>query len=309
MQLLETSEEWAAAAHDRVEVLPDLVYNTASGVPLHVDVFRRRRLPGGAPWCAPFIEQPDPVVVFFHGGGWVVGSRSHAINFIIPYIARGYSVVNVEYRLANVARAPAAVEDARAVLRWLTLVAPDMGFDLDRVILAGNSAGGHLALMGAFLPHRSEFDHASCNLQPLPPNVPMTLSEIAPAPVAAVVNFYGAARLDDLLEGPTAAAFARAWLGERANDAEFVGRLGPVSYVRPGVCPVISVHGTADPLVPYAHSLELHERLCAAGVVNELVGIDGGGHGQFGAPNIQDAYRRIWRFLEQSALGPNAVVR
>jgi acetyl esterase/lipase len=219
-------------------------------------------------------------------------------------VARGYAVVNVEYRLAHIARAPAAVEDARAVLRWLRLVAPDLGFDLDRVVAAGNSAGGQLALMAAFLPRGSEFDNASCNLRPLPPNVPLTLEQVAPAPVAAVVNFYGLARLDDVLEGPAAPDFVRAWLGERAGDARFVQRLGPLTHVRPGVCPVISVHGTADPMVPYEHSLVLHEVLQAAGVANELVTIDGGGHGLFGARNIQDAYRKVWTFLEQHGLGP-----
>ena len=70
----------------------------------------------------------------------------------------GWAVVNVEYRLGQVARAPAAVEDCLCALRWVIASAEEYGFDTERIVVTGNSAGGHLALTTGILPASAGLD-------------------------------------------------------------------------------------------------------------------------------------------------------
>ena len=72
-----------------------------------------------------------------------------------------------------------------------------------------------------------------------------------------------------------------AWLGSVPNREEIAQRVSPLTYVRPGLPPILTVQGDADPTVPYSHSLRLRNALNKAGVPNELVTIPGGKHGQF----------------------------
>ena len=73
---------------------------------------------------------------------------------MLPYLAMGFAVVNVDYRLAQVAPAPAAVEDGRCALRWVFRHAQQYSLDPERIVVGGMSAGGHLALLTAMAPTR-----------------------------------------------------------------------------------------------------------------------------------------------------------
>jgi acetyl esterase len=94
--------------------------------------------------------RPQPAVVFFHGGGWVIGNLdSHdqpcrALANAVPAI-----VVSVDYRLAPEHKFPAAVEDAVAATRWIGRHAARLGIDPARLAVAGDSAGGNLAAVVA----------------------------------------------------------------------------------------------------------------------------------------------------------------
>jgi len=93
---------------------------------------------------------PGPVVVFYHGGGFVVGSiGSHAS--LAAEMARKLDVpvVSVEYRLAPEAKWPAAPDDAEAAARWVASHGAELGRQADSLILSGDSAGGTLTLLTA----------------------------------------------------------------------------------------------------------------------------------------------------------------
>lgn len=100
----------------------------------------------------PSAAQDLPVVVFFHGGGWVTGSLdSH--DLICRLIAResGCAVVSVDYRLAPEFPFPTPLEDCYAAVQWVAANAASLGVDASRLAVAGDSAGGNLAAGVALL--------------------------------------------------------------------------------------------------------------------------------------------------------------
>ena len=94
----------------------------------------------------PEPASPAPVLIYFHGGGWVIGDiESH------DHVCRGLAnatpcvVISVDYRLGPEARFPAAVEDAYAATEWIANHADELGIDGGRIAVGGDSAGGNLA--------------------------------------------------------------------------------------------------------------------------------------------------------------------
>ncbi len=269
----------AVALWQKVRVVPNVVYEKVNGVDQKLDVLAIRG------------QAPSPVVVYIHGGGWVRGSKEANELWTLPFIAMGYAVVNVEYRLANVSLAPAAIEDSRCALRWVVAHAKEQAYNLDasHVVVAGDSAGGHLALMTGMLKGSDGFDRQCYTVDD--------------PKVSAIVDLYGITDLPDMLEGPNKKPFPEnwpyttQWIGNQPNRMEIAKAASPMTYVRAGLPPIISIHGDADPLVPYQHSVKLQDALARAGVPHELVTIAGGGHGNFSTAEWQRAFAAIERFL------------
>src|SRR5437899_8377574 len=195
----------------------------------------------------------------------------------------GWNVVNVEYRLARVSLAPAAVEDCLCALRWIIRNAKTYNFDTNNLVVTGNSAGGHLALTTGMLPASTGLDRECPGPEQLK--------------VAAIVNWYGITDVEDLLDGPNMKTYAVAWLSSMETRREIARRVSPIHYVRADLPPIITIHGDADPTVPYTHATRLHEALEKAGVANKLVTIPGGKHGGFSREQTLRAYGEIEKFL------------
>ena len=117
--------------------------------------------------------------------------------------------------------------------------------------------------------------------------------------VAAIVNWFGISDVNELLDGPNMKAYAVVWLGSAPDREQIATRVSPLTYVRAGLPPVLTIHGDADPTVPYTQSVRLHKALTDAGVPNELMTVPGGKHG-FDCCNLQErtkAYAKIREFL------------
>ena len=118
--------------------------------------------------------------------------------------------------------------------------------------------------------------------------------------VAAIINWFGITDVKDLLSGENRQNYAVSWIGAQENGARIAERVSPLSYVRKDLPPILSIHGTKDQLVPYAHATRLHAALDKAGVPNVLITIPDGKHGGFTRDQMLMVFTRIRDFLTQN---------
>lgn len=268
-----TSRSWATLVGQRLQTVRDVPYRTIDGKPLRLDLY------------VPYDRTPGPTVLYIHGGGWQNGSKEQYVLWYLPYLELGLRVVAVEYRLSGEAPAPAAVEDCRCAFRWVVNHAAGYGIDPRRVVVTGGSAGGHLALLTAFGSPGFEAACAEAGLE---------------EPKAqAVINYYGATDLVSLWQ--TEDASLRKWFHASSVPEALAERLSPLTFVRSGLPPVLTLHGDADTTIPYDQAVRLHRALTGRGVPNQLLTVRGGAHGrhQWSDSDILHAQQAIERFLRR----------
>lgn len=247
----QTARDWASLVGQRFQAVRDVVYRPMPDGDLKLDLY------------VPYSKEPGPAIFYIHGGGWQTGTKEQYVLWYLPYLQLGFRVVAVQYRLSGRAPAPAQVEDCRCAYLWIARNGRKYGIDPDRLVVTGGSAGGHLALMTAFLD--TSFD-GPCGIE-------------GPAPkAAAVINYYGATDMTLLLKR---AQTRHLKLFSGPEDAtEMARRISPLRWVRPGLPPVLTLHGDADETLPHEHAAMLHQALQQAKTPNELVTIKGGRHGR-----------------------------
>ena len=241
-----------------------------------LDVYQNAATPAG---------QRAPVLVYIHGGAWNHGNKPESWHGFRPWLAAGFSIVNVEYRLVASAPAPAAVQDARCVLSWINTNAAKYNFDTSRVVTYGTSSGGHLAMMAAFLPAKNDIDYPDCKSQPK---------------VVAVLDFYGPYHLEPDQPGAFKSPSTAKWMGEdpRPSLEAKEHAMSPSTYIRAGLPPVFIAHGDADPTVPFLASQTLHADLEEVGVKNVFDPVPGGHHGQWTPEENQRIELDSLKFLQ-----------
>jgi len=227
----------------------------------------------------PAGKGPHPAMIVIHGGGWTNGVKSGMVaTWVVRYLEKGFIVANVEYRLAAVATAPAAVEDALNAANFVFDNARKYDIDPKRVAVTGGSAGGHLALMVGMTPKSARLGK--------------------PVKVRAVVNFFGITDVDDQLHGANMRKYAVTWVPEGPDRTALARRVSPMTYVRKDVPPVLTVHGDADPTVPYQHGVNITKALTTAGAKTEMISVPKGGHG-FPKETQDQLYPRVFDFLKK----------
>ena len=265
------------AALNMGRVKHDVVYRTVGDKKLRLNVYLPEEFIGEEPWWVNDGKGKKPTLLYIHGGGWVGGSKDERALNVLPYVYRDWVVISINYRLAQVAKAPAAVEDCLAALEWVHANAEKYDIDTDRIVVSGGSAGGHLALMTGMLRNGDELCGGKLKVG-------------NKKQVAAIVNWYG---VTDFSTYPRPE-----WLGENIDKEEYERTLSPINYVREGGTPVLSVHGTEDVGVPLDQSVKLHRKLKDAEIREKLHTIKGKKHGNFTPEELTQIYQEIWEFLE-----------
>ena len=274
-------------------VVPNITYRTVDGWTGKLDVLTPRG-----------VNKPNPTLIYYHGGGWAIGSKEERMPLVLPYMAMGWTIVNVEYRLSDVALAPAAAQDARCALWWVfknahqtlnTSSGPvSLNIDLNRLVTSGTSAGGHLALLAAVAPHSAGLDEGCENVSL---GAATGKGNAGEPRVAAVIDWFGISDVYDLFKDPKTRRLGSSWVGERPGWEQIARKVSPIAYVRPGLPAIISIHGDADPGVPFEQKKRFHEALERVGAPHQLIPIKGGGHGIFSQEDTLRAYAAIRSFL------------
>lgn len=280
-------ERWIDYVAGDYDIFPNITYAKANNIELKLDLY----LPKNR-------TNPTPTLILFHGGGWVDGQKERNVLFLLPYLAMGWSAVNVEYRTGHQSPAPAAVEDARCALRWVNYHAREYSLDPSKFVLTGTSAGGHLSLITGMLPANNVFDR-QCTIQG---NDRWNVATVPEPKVAAIINWFGISDVADLLDGPNAKNYVREWFGSMSNAEQLAKQVSPITYVRAGLPPIITIHGENDDVAPYNHSVRLHAALDKAGVPNQLITIRGRKHSGFNRDEMASSYTAIREFLRKQGL-------
>jgi acetyl esterase/lipase len=236
------------------------------------------------------------VVLFLPNGGWRLGSRAMFCptwrhwrpDPFARLVAAGFTVVSAEYRLSGEAVFPAQLDDVTDALRWLGARADEIGADPDRVVVWGESAGGHLAALLGLAATRAR-----------------------PRAVAGVVDWYGPsdlttmaaqARPDAVARSDAADSREAALIGATvAEEPELARAASPLSYVHAAAPPFHIAHGTADRFVPVDQSKQLAEALHRARVPVELDLVEGADHMWLGAADPERIFTRALAFARRVA--------
>ena len=212
-------------------------------------------------------ERPLPVIVWIHGGAWWAGSKEGCPA--VPLVAKGYAVASINYRLSQHAQFPAQIEDCKAAIRFLRLVAKKYGLDADHIGVWGASAGGHLvALLGT-----------SGGVKDLEGKEGGHLDQSSR--VQCVVDFFGPTDFTTMRgshDNPNSPEAQLLGGPVQANQAK-AARANPITYVSKDDPAFLIVHGEEDRTVPIGQSELLHAALERAGVPSEFVRIPAAGHG------------------------------
>ncbi len=216
-----------------VAYFPDVTYShldDADKTPLALDIAYPTRCSG-----------PHPVLVYFHGGGWLLGSRKKLTPYILQAAQNGYVAVTVSYRLGE--PFPGAVEDAKCAIRWLRANAAQYHLDKVRIGAVGYSAGGQLAcLLGS--------------------------TGDASSRVQAVACWYGITNLENLVSTQNfrLTVALRSYL-PGADEAKKAAAkaASPITYTSKETAPTLLIHGVNDTLIPIEQSRSYAEKLKTAG--------------------------------------------
>ena len=155
------------------ELIPNVTYLEAGAWQAKLDLYVRADT-----------REPIPTLLFFHGGADDRGNKETELFNFLRYLEHGWNVVNVEHRLPGVTLAPAAMQNGICALRWVLRHANLYGFDVNKLVISGQSAGGWAALAVTMAGPALRAD-APCAGD----------DEIK---VAAVVNWYGVSDPVDL---------------------------------------------------------------------------------------------------------------
>jgi acetyl esterase/lipase len=222
--------------HAEVERLRDITYFEEGHLRLRLDVFRRRgdEYPPGA---------RKPVLLFVHGGAWVIGNKEHqGLPLMHQFAARGWVCFSINYRLSPRATFPDHIIDVKRAIAWVRTHAAEYGGDGDFIVISGASAGGHLASLAALSPGVTAFQPGF---------------EAEDTSVQGCVSFYGIYDFTDQLghwPNPGLQRLLERYVIKASlrDAAERYAQASPVTYLGPHAPPFLIVHGECDSLVPAA---------------------------------------------------------
>lgn len=238
----------------------DIEYAQAGELKLKLDLHR------------PLQDTRHPLIVWVHGGAWRSGSKESMP--LGPLVEAGYPVASVDYRLSTQARFPAQIHDLKAAIRFLRASGSRWNLATKTIIIAGDSAGGHLAALVGVSNHHAELEGT----------VGTHLAQSSD--VQAIVSFYGGSDLTTILQQSTPKGLSvrvpalDLLLGGQPDAVPELARLAsPVFHVDPTDPPLLLLHGDQDPQMPINQAHELMGAYRKANLPAQFEVVYGAAHG------------------------------
>lgn len=216
---------------------------------------------------------PVPLVVFIHGGGWLMGDKALIEPGVFDLLGRGFAVASVGYSLSGEAQWPEQGLQVKGAVRWLRANAERFGFDPDAFFVFGGSAGGHLAAFLATTNGVARFDDPAYGNMHVSSAVQRAVLWYAPTDLLRRRSF-SLLRLVFLDGEPRSSRSASARLigGAPARLADAARDASPLHWIsRDTTVPCLLMHGTHDVVVPCKSSIAFAERLEALGIPHKLI--------------------------------------
>lgn len=239
----------------------------------------------------PQVRPSAPLIVWVHGGAWRSGSKKNMP--LGKLVGEGYAVASVDYRLSTEARFPAQIHDLKAAIRFLRGHGSEWKLPTEKILIAGDSAGGHLAALVGVSNGNAELEGA------------LGGDRTQSSDVQGIISFYGAANLTTILDQSTPHGLSvrvpalELLLGSQPTNSPALARLAsPVFHVDKNDPPLLLLHGDQDQQMPVNQALELTGAYQKAGAPVQLEIVHGAAHG--GAMFYDEERMNIVRaFLKQ----------
>ncbi|MFO1499356.1 MAG: alpha/beta hydrolase [Verrucomicrobiota bacterium] len=240
--------------------LPDIEYARIGDRALQLDLY------------LPRLQPRAPLIVWVHGGAWRSGSKKNMP--LGQLVADGYVVASVDYRLSTEARFPAQIHDLKAALRFLRGHGAEWQLATEKIVMAGDSAGGHLAALVGVSNGNAELEGD------------LGKERTQSSDVQGIISFYGAANLTTILNQSTPHGLSvrvpalELLLGDRPTNTPALAQLAsPVFHADKNDPPLLLLHGDQDQQMPVNQALELMGAYQKVGAPVQLEIVHGAPHG------------------------------
>lgn len=292
---LKSQQESVQVIWDNVIFYNNLLYGQDDSASQVLDIYIQGEFVGEPEW---YIHDSTKrkTLIHFHGGGWLVGDKNSIVGInselvFYPFLLKGYNIINVAYRKGP-GTAPEAVEDALCALGWIVKNASTYNIDPDNLVLMGESAGGHLALVAGFTSRDPEYEKYFSS---------------ANAKIRAIINIAGITDIENTEsfmrnESSYNWNYPLLWIGDPKRIKTISKKYSPVNLVNKNSPPVITGHGKLDQLVPYQQAITLKSELDNYGIRNRLILFENGAHMSFGKEGTQKFYDEVFKFLFELGL-------
>ncbi len=255
-----------------VETILGVEYARKSGVALHLNILKPRLEEGES--------STFPLVMLVQGSAWFKQDLAQQLAQLVRFAATGLVIALVEYRPSTLAPFPAQIRDARTATRFMLGNAGTYHADPSRLIVWGDSSGGHTVTMLAVAEGLARFsDEAS----------PDAETRADPLPIRGVIDYYGPTDLGTMNDEPSTqdhdapdSPEGMVLGGVRVLEhPDRVREASPLDYISPTAAlpPFLIMHGSKDRLVPFGQSAMIFNKLRDSGHAAELYRLEGADHG------------------------------
>lgn len=283
------------------------VYKTVKGLDIKADVYR------------PKGHQVTPGIMLIHGGALVTGDRTGIrLNEVKRYLALGYTVVSIDYRLAPETKVSGIFEDVQDAYSWMRKKSAELRIDPDRIGVLGQSAGGYLALASGYILNPRPrvivvfygYGNAAGSWYTQPD--PYYLKEVPLVSKADAEAQVGTVELTESPGGKQRGDKYYVYLRQQGlwtkevtgldpeRDKDALSKFSPVENVTPEYPPTMLLQGDADTDVPFQESIDMNNALTQKKVSHVFVELHGKGHGfdrDLSDPEVAGAFSQAVDFL------------